>query len=399
VSSLAANPRLLCAYRALQMTLFPVSIVTLFFRHRIGMSMTEILAVQAFFGLVVAVCEFPSGYIADRIGYRRTLIAAAGLGALGWAVYATADSLAVIVVAQAVLGVSIALGSGCDSALMYESLLATGDEDSFARWNGRVRFWGQTAEGTAALVAGVMYVAWPRLPFVAQVGVWLANLGVALALVEPARRLSPAGAHWQQIKAMVRHTFVDDRHLTAVVALTIALGMASFVPVWLVPLYATDAGVPEAWIGPIWALANYNVALASLASDRVARVAGLMPTLAACVILVALGFGGLGFSYGVLGFAWYFALTTMRGLFGPALHHVENRLIPSSDRAGYLSLRSLVFRTLFLALGPAVGAAVDAHGQHPVLLALGAALGAICAGLWLWLCQYQRRAQPSGCTR
>jgi MFS family permease len=231
VSSLAANPRLLCAYRALQMILFPVSIVTLFFRHRIGMSMTESLVVQAFLGLVVAVSEFPSGYVADRIGYRWTLIAAAGLGALGWAVYAIADTLPVIVLAQAVLGVSIALGSGCDSALMYEALLETGREDTFARWNGRVRFWGKAAEGTAALVAGM------------------------------------------------------------------------------------------------------------------------------------------------------------------------NRLIPSSDRVGYLSLRSLVFRTMFLALGPGVGAAVDAHGQHPVLLALGAALTALYFGLWLRLGHHQRRAHSLARTR
>ena len=63
---------------------------------------------------------------------------------------------------------------------------------------------------------------------------------------------------------------VGDRRLTSVVLLTVVLGMASFVPVWLVPLYATGAGVSEAWIGPIWAAANYIVAIASLMSTRMA---------------------------------------------------------------------------------------------------------------------------------
>jgi len=390
---MAANPRLLCAFRALQMTLFPVSIITLFWKYRIGMNMTEILLVQGIFGVTVAVFEFPSGYVADRLGYRRTLVWASLLGMVGWGVYTFADSIAVVVVAEVLLGVSIAFASGCDSALLYESLLETGDERAFGRWAGRVRFWGQTAEGSAALVAGVLYVWAPRVPFLLQTLVWLGNVVIALALLEPARQRPSSGQHWRQIRAMVRHALIDDRHLAAVMLLTVILGMSSFVPVWLVPLYATGAGVPEAWIGPIWAVANYSVAIASLASDRVARRFGLMPTLAACVGLIVAGYLGLAFSYGLLGFAWYFCLTTMRGLFAPALHHHENRLIPSSDRAGYLSLRSLLFRLVFFALGPFVGAAVDARGQHVVLLGLGVALGTLSLAGWLWLRKHVRTVE------
>ena len=110
-----------------------------------------------------------------------------------------------------------------------------------------------------------------------------------------------------------------------------------------------------------------------------------MPTLLACIALIAIGYIGLALSYGVFGFAWYFCLTAMRGAFGPALHHEENRLIPSSDRAGYLSLRSLLFRLLFVAVGPAVGLGVDAHGQHVVLAVLGLGMTASAAAAWLWL--------------
>ena len=40
--------------------------------------------------------------------------------------------------------------------------------------------------------------------------------------------------------------------------------LASFIPVWLVQLYARDAGVPVTWLGPIWAVANYSVAIGSM---------------------------------------------------------------------------------------------------------------------------------------
>lgn len=391
--SLANNPRRLAAYNALHMTLFPISIMTLFWKHHIGMSMTEILMLQGFFGFVMAAFEFPSGYIADRIGYRKTLVGASALAVCGWTTYAFADSIALVVLAEAILGVSVSMVSGADTALLYESLHETAREGEFATWSGRVRFWGQTGEGTAALVAGLLFVAWAPLPFVVQAAVACVNVTVALGLVEPARHTPQTKNHLAQIKYMLRFMFVEKRHLTAVVALAIVLGMSSFVPVWLVPLYATDAGVSAEWIGPIWAVANYTVALGSLYSARIARTLGLLPTLAACIGFVAAGYAGLALTYGAFGFAWYFCLTSMRGVFGPALLHQENRLIPSSDRAGFISLRSLTFRLLFLVIAPVVGIGVDTNGQHPTLAALGVAFALLASLAWLWLRHHQRRAR------
>ena len=76
---LRRNPALLCVYRGLQMALFPMAVITLFMKHEVGLSMGEIMLLQAIFGLVTAVFEFPSGYLADRIGYRRTLVASSAM--------------------------------------------------------------------------------------------------------------------------------------------------------------------------------------------------------------------------------------------------------------------------------------------------------------------------------
>ena len=384
MSSLGANPRLLCTFHALQMSLFPMAILTVYFRQDIGMSMSQIMLLQGAFGLAMALFEFPSGYLADRFGYRRTLIFASLLNAVGWSIYVRADTLPHILVAEVVLGIGISLISGTDSALLYESLVESGSESEFGRWNGRVRFFGQFGEGTAAIVAGFLYASWHRLPFLLEVGIWVFNLGVAWKLVEPARHRPPLEDNWRQVKAMVRHVLVVDRRLFAIVCLTLALGMSSFVPVWTIQLYATDAGLPAAALGVVWAIANYSVAIASLWSTRLASRIGLARLLTLCVVLIAVAYTGMGLNHALWGFAFYFLLTTMRGLNGPVLHHEEQRRIPSSDRAGFISLRSLTFRCGFLVLGPLVGFSIDRWGQHPVLLALGAGLTlAAATGLWM----------------
>jgi len=85
--SLTHNPLLLCAYHGLVMALFPFAIITLLWKDQFGLPMTELMILQAVFGVVVAALEFPSGYVADRLGYRPTLLGAAIFSVLGWSVY------------------------------------------------------------------------------------------------------------------------------------------------------------------------------------------------------------------------------------------------------------------------------------------------------------------------
>lgn len=368
---LARNPALLCAFHALQMSLFPMAIITVFFKNDIGMTMGEIMLLQGAFGLAMAVFEFPSGYLADRIGYRRTLVFASVMNAIGWSLYVRADSIPEVVFAEVILGVAISLISGTDSALMYESLSETGREAQFGTWAGRMKFFGQFGEGTAAIVAGFIYATWNRGPFVLEVGIWLVNLVVAWKLVEPARHRPALTDNWAQVKGMVRHVVRENPKLRAIVGLTIALGMSSFLPVWTIQLYATDAGLDERWLGLVWAAANYTVAFGSILSTRFAAKLGLGRLLVLCLGLIAVGYGGLGLTHAVWGFAFYFALTLMRGLNTPVLHHAEQRQVPSSDRAGFISLRSLTFRGLFLVIGPLLGFGIDRYGQHAAMLVAG----------------------------
>jgi MFS family permease len=384
-AGLRRNPALLCAYRGLQLALFPMAIITLFMKHDVGLSMTEIMLLQAFFGFVTAAFEFPSGYLADRIGYRRTMIASSLLAIVGWCAYSAASSFWTIAGAEVLLGVSLALASGTDSALLYESLLETDRETAFATWYGRFQFFGQAAEGSAALLAGVLYAFWPRLPLVMQVGVWVVALFVALSLTEPARHRPRVFDPWARVGRIVRYAAIGMPRLRVIIFLWVALGLGTFIPVWIIQLYAEAAGVPVSWLGPVWAIANYVVAIGSLSSARILRLTGLLPLVAIAATLIATGYVGLGLTHAWWGFAFYFCLSLARGVVGPALGHEEQRVIPSSDRASLLSLKALVFRGSFVAIGPAVGLAIDARGEHVVLLVTGAVVFAVSLAGIAWL--------------
>ena len=304
---------------------------------------------------------------------------------VGWVVMGSADSFWTVLGAELLFAFSLALSSGTDSAMLYESCLELGEEQEFARWFGRSRSIGAFSEGTAALVAGVLYSIWAPLPFYVQAGLWGVNGLIVLALVEPARHPPALDHPWQRVRAIFAFAAYRSPKLRASIVTVVMIGMSTFTPVWLVAVYASDAGVSAAWIGPIWAVANYCVALGNWTSDGAARRFGPFLTLGACVALIALGLLGMGLSHAIWGFAFYFLVCLGRGLNGPILNHMQQRLIPSSDRASLLSINSLVFRGGFFLLGPLLGISVDRFGEHPVLLVLAATTLPLCAASVLWL--------------
>lgn len=87
--------------------------------HKSGFAF--LAALQA---LVIIICEIPSGYLADVIGRKRTLIIGALLGALGYVIYSISFSFSGFLVALIALGVGQSLISGSDSAMLYETLSA-----------------------------------------------------------------------------------------------------------------------------------------------------------------------------------------------------------------------------------------------------------------------------------
>ena len=348
-------------------------------------AMVAIFSLQALFGLFVACFEFPGGFIADRIGYRAALGWATGFSALGWIVLGAADGFGSALLGEGLLAVSLALSSGTDSALIYESCVELGEEENFGRWFGRSRSIGALAEGSAALMAGLLYATWAPLPFYLQALLWGFNALIVLALTEPSRHPPSSDRAWEQAKTLFAFATFRSPRLRATIVVLAVIGLSTFAPVWIVAVYAEGAGVSAAWIGPIWAVANYSVALGLWASDRAGKRLGVFPALGLCVALIGFGLLGMGLSHALWGFVFYFAVCLGRGLNGPILAQIQQRLIPSSDRASLLSINSLVFRSAFVVLGPLLGIGVDRHGEHPILLLIAAVSLPLSAGALIWL--------------
>lgn len=353
----------LYVFSALQKMLFPMAIITLFWKDEIGLNLTEILLLQSIFSAAAVLLEYPSGYISDHIGYRSALTVATLFGTAGWGVYTAAHSFTGVLIAEILLGIGMSFISGSDSALLYESLRMEGREGLYSRYEGRMNGFAQTSEALGALFAGVLYARAPLLPFVLQIVVWVLALSVTRTMREPPREKALfARTHLSEAIGIARYAFVENPSLRATILLNTLLGLASFYPVWLIQPYMQQHSVPLAWFGPVWTGANLMVAIFALASHRAQGCLGERGMVLLCFLLILAGYFGLGITGGLFGFLFYYLLTCMRGLRGPMFLNYTQKESPSANRASILSLQTLVFRVAFIVTGPLVGRLADRMG-------------------------------------
>ncbi len=288
------------------MALLPMAIITLFWKDQIGLSLAEILLLQAIFSLATLVMEFPSGYISDRIGYRFALNLACLLGITGWATYTLAGSFTGVLIAELQLGASYAFISGADSALLYETLRYDGREEHYAKYDGRMTAWAQAGEAIGAVGAGVLYGWFPLLPFILQVGVWVAALAICRNLKDIPAPPRETISHLQEAADIARKAF-SQPGIRYTILLAALLGLSSFYPVWLIQPYMQTLNVPLSWFGPIWAVANLCVSFGSIISHRVQFHLGARGTPLLLLALVARRVRRAGFQPGHMGFCLLFS--------------------------------------------------------------------------------------------
>lgn len=361
-------------------------VVALFYTDN-GLDSLDIYLLQAIYSLSVAVMEIPSGYMADVIGRRTSLILGAVLGTLGYVMYSISASFGSFLAAEIILGLGGSFISGSDSALLYDSLAESGDNHRYLQFEGRITALGNLAETVAAICGGLLaaYLGY-RAVYIGQAAVAALAIPAALLLVEPNREKLSCQPSVRQILTVCRESMVINRKLRGAILLSSVIGTATLCMAWTCQIYFVDRGLDEMAITPIWVVLNLVVAIISALSHRVIRILGIPLAIGSITLLIPMGFILLGTSSLITGLAALLIFYVVRGYATPLLKDLTNLYCDATIRATVLSIRSLIIRTGFAILGPLIGS-LSRHGSlATALVTAGIALlgAAIFAAVFLW---------------
>jgi MFS family permease len=321
-----------------------------------GLGIDKLLIIQAVYSVSVVILEIPSGYLADGLGRRYTIILGTFFGLGGFVLYSLLHGFYGFLAAEVMLGIGASLISGADSAILYDTLIETNRQGEYAKVEGRVTSIGNFAEAAAAIVGGLLAgYAGIRYPYYFQVLVAIIGIPAAFLLLEPSIHKARPKMNFRDLYPVIRFALVENKLLRRNILYSSVIGASTLTMAWFVQPFFKLVSIPLGSYGFLWTALNLTVAFMALWAYKFEKRLGEAKIIAGVTILIAAGYICTGLFPQRWALIFIFIFYMVRGLATPVLKDYINRLTPSEMRATVLSIRNFVIRILFAIIGPFLG--------------------------------------------
>ena len=341
-------------------------IVVLFYQGN-GLDMRQVFILQAIYSISIVALEIPSGYFADALGRKNSIIAGAILGFIGFLVYSFSFGFIGFVFAEIILGFGQSMISGADSAILYDSLIDSKKESEYLKHEGRMTSAGNFAEALAGILGGLLAGLSLRYPYYFQTAIAFLGIPAAITLIEPSISKTKLGLGWKDITDVVKYSLIKNHRLRWNIIYSSVVGASTLTMAWFVQPWFIRANLPTGMFGITWTILNLSVGVSAFYAYKLELKLGRIVTTAAFTVILALGFVASGWITSLWGLLFILMFYLARGVATPILKDNINRITPSNMRATILSVRNFIIRVLFAVFAPFYGWAID-------VLSLSAAL-------------------------
>lgn len=348
-------------------------VFTLFLLAR-DLSFTQIALLNSLSAGVVVVGELPTGYVADRIGRRNSMLVSSVLYAGSILGFAVAESFAGFAVLWTAWAFAQTFRSGAGAAWLYETLADRLAESAYTRVRGRGGSVNRWVGAGTMLAAGPLYGIDHRLPFLAA-GL-LNAAGVAVLLTMPKtstfdgdrpseETFSPADA-----VPLLRDQLSRPPLRSVVVYAAVFFGVVRAADEFVQPVAVDVANVPVSAIGTLYAGFTAVSAVASYFAGDIedaltTQWAVVGVTTATAALLVVSVF------FPVVALPMFFAMKSANTVVRPIVSGYLNDHAESLGRASLLSAASLVYALVRVVLQPVGGVIADRRSPLWGFAALG----------------------------
>jgi MFS family permease len=373
--AIAQNLTKLWWLKGLESAWFPIPILMIFYNAH-GLTLGQGILLKGILSGAIFLGEIPSGYFADRLGRKTSLICGAGLWLLGWLIYCTQGSFSWFAIAEILAGLGGSLMSGADSAIAYDSLLQLDRTAEYRAWEGK----GLAIMGLTEAACGLLgaWFANKNLvyPFYLQTVCIALYLLVAITLREPTAHHQTNTPRWRSLIPSIRQIFATRPALIWLLLFGATLSCGSFLIVWLSQEYLVQQGFALTNLGWAWVVFHSFLAIASSQASKIPRTA-YRSLFALLPYAMAIAYITLAVSNLPWGLASITIIYIIRGLNTPLILSYLNDNIPSHLRATLISINSFLFRLLFLSLAPLISLTSKLTNLSTSLLIAGLLIGSV----------------------
>jgi len=345
-------------------------IVVLFYKDN-GLNMSQVFILQAIYSISIVVLEIPSGYFADALGRKNSLIAGSILGFAGFLIYSLSFGFIGFIIAEIILGFGQSMISGADSAILYDSLIESDRENDYLKHEGRITSAGNFAEAFAGILGALLAGLSIRYPYYSQTIVAFFGIPAAITLIEPRVSQVKLGLGWKDIMDIVKFSLIKNQRLRWNIIYSSVVGASTLAMAWFVQPWLIRANLPVGLYGITWTILNLSAGITAFYAYKIELKLGKITTTTSFTLILAIGFIASGWITGLWGLISILLFYLARGIATPILKDNINRITPSNMRATILSVRNFIIRILFALLAPFYGWAIDSLSLRDALTIAG----------------------------
>ncbi len=373
------NLYLMYAIALLQGMVFYGPIATLY-RQAQGISIFQITVIESISLALGILLEIPWGILADKIGYRKTMIICSGIYFLSKLVFWKATHFTAFLVERMLLSVVVAGFSGVDTSIIYLSSDKKESQKAFGLYNSMGMIGLLVAAGIFSFFVKDNYSLAAFLTVVAYGVAALLSFGITdVASPKKEKHLS-----LQIFKTILRDTVGNRSFVVFLMAVALLTETHQTITVFLSQLQYDRCGMSSSTIGFLYILITV-LGLFGAYSVSVTKRIGVKGAL--------LLFGGMfALSCSMLALAPYAMpsvlsmgmLRITNTLFQPLQLEMQNRQIKTAHRATALSVCSMLISSIGIVTNLVFGA-LSAWNLSLAFL-FGSGMCVVSLFLFLWWC-------------
>lgn len=381
-ASVQSNIWKLYALQVCYEAMFIIPVLIPFFQDN-GVTIKQVFFLQGVFALVCMLAEIPTGYLSDRWGRKKTIVAGSVFGLLGMVAYGLSTNFTGFLIGEVLLALLVSFHSGAVQALLYDTLLETGEIPLYRRVAGRQSVLGFMAQAIVSVVGGLMAVYSLRMTVWATVVPFAIGLVLTFFLQEPKRHKLREEQHLDVMWRVTKQTLFHNVPLRSIVMLASVVGTLTLMLMWFSQPYQELIHLPLAWFGLTHATMMISGALASHIAISAERWLDDRMLLLVIAGLIVGSYLGLGLVASFWGMPLLLLGRSMWGAIIPVANDLMNRMTGSDVRATMLSVQSFASQLVAGVSLLAVGYAAEVLTLNGAILLTGGVGATILLALFL----------------